>query len=144
MRERMISAFLVVVLMLTVSANAAFSVKSVMPSLSLDISGGTAQCSALVRESGKKINVTMELWSGGTLLATWTGSGTNYATASGSYTGVQLAAEQHTGVDGAPVLFQIVLSPLTPNPNVGAFGCNKVRDKIIAFPMVSASKLFKY
>ncbi len=89
MRERMISAFLVVVLMLTVSTNAAFSVKSVMPSLSLDISGSTAQCSALVRESGKKINVTMELWNGSTLLATWTGSGTNYATASGSYTGVQ-------------------------------------------------------
>ena len=89
MRKRLFSAFLVVVLMLTVSANAAFSVKSVMPALSLDISGSTAQCSALVRESGKKINVTMELWSGGTLLAAWTGSGTNYATASGSYSSVQ-------------------------------------------------------
>ena len=89
MHKRIISAFLVVVLMLTVSANAAFSIKSVMPSLSLDISGGTAQCSALVRESGKRISVTMELWSDSTLLATWTGSGTNYATASGSYAGVQ-------------------------------------------------------
>ena len=89
MHKKMISALLVVVLMLTVSANAAFSVKSVMPALSLDISGSTAQCSALVRENGKRISVTMELWCGNTLCASWSGSGTNYVTASGSYTDVQ-------------------------------------------------------
>lgn len=89
MHKRMISAILVAALMLIVSVNAAFSVKSVTPLLSLDISGSTAKCSALVRENGKQINVTMELWCGDTLCATWTGSGTNYATASGSYHSVQ-------------------------------------------------------
>ena len=89
MRKRIISAFLMVVLVLTVSANEAFSVKSTMSALSLDISGSTAQCSVLARDNGKKISVTMELWNGSTLLATWTGSGTNYATANGSYSNVQ-------------------------------------------------------
>ena len=54
MRRRLFSEFLVVVLMLTVSANAAFSVKSVMPALSLDISGSTAQCSAPALDRGER------------------------------------------------------------------------------------------
>ncbi len=89
MNKRLFSLLAVVVLAFSVSANAINVIQSVTPSLSLSISGNTANCSAKVYENGKKINVTMELWNGGKLLATWTGSGTNYAIASGSYSGVQ-------------------------------------------------------
>lgn len=89
MSKRLFSLIAVLVLALSVSVNAINEIQSVTPSLSLSISGNTANCSAKVYESGKRISVTMELWNGSTLLATWTGSGTNYATASGSYSNVQ-------------------------------------------------------
>lgn len=89
MNKRIFSVLLAIMLLLAISANANAAVKSVRSSLSLSFSGSTANCSAVVRESGKQINVTMELWHGSTLLASWTGSGTNYAIASGSYSSVQ-------------------------------------------------------
>ena len=89
MNKRIFSVLLAIMLLLAISANANAAVKSVRSSLSLSFSGSTANCSAVVRESGKQINVTMDLWHGSTLLASWTGSGTNYAIASGSYSSVQ-------------------------------------------------------
>ena len=60
-----------------------------MVSRSLTFSGSTATCKATATEYGKQIEVTVELWHGGTLLDSWTNSGTNRATAGGSYSGVQ-------------------------------------------------------
>lgn len=89
MKKRIFSALLAVMLLLAMSANANAAAKSVRSSLSLSFSGSTANCSAVVRESGKQINVTMELWHGNTLLESWSGSGTNYAIVRGNYYGVQ-------------------------------------------------------
>ena len=89
MNKRIFSAILAVMLLLIVSANANAAVKSLKTSLSLSFSGSTANCSAVVREPNKQIDVTMELWCGSTLLDTWTDSGTSLVTVSGSYTGVQ-------------------------------------------------------
>lgn len=60
MNKRIYSVLLAIMLLLAISANANAAVKSVRSSLSLSFSGSTANCSAVVRESGKQINVTME------------------------------------------------------------------------------------
>lgn len=58
MNKRIFSVLLAIMLLLAISANANAAVKSVRSSLSLSFSGSTANCSAVVRESGKQINVT--------------------------------------------------------------------------------------
>ena len=81
---------LVMLLLLSTSVSAAgISIKSVSITPSLTFNGTTANCKATVRDAGKTINVTMELWCGSSLLDTWTNSGTNKVTVSGTYSGVQ-------------------------------------------------------
>lgn len=53
---------------------------------SLKVSGTTATCSAKVVSSGKTINATLELWQGGTLIASWSKTGTGLVTFSETVT----------------------------------------------------------
>lgn len=77
MKKRLasIGLLIVMVLGLTVSAYAAGERLSTAPSLTF--SGTTATCTATITSSGKKINATMALYQGGTLVGgPWSGSGT--------------------------------------------------------------------
>lgn len=69
---------------LCLNAFAVFRVnKNYKPSLTF--SGSTATCSLVIRESGKSINVTLELWQGSAKIANWTKSGNSYVLISGSH-----------------------------------------------------------
>ena len=126
MNKRIFSALLAVILLLAISANANAAVKSVKPSLSLSFSGSTANCSAVVRESGKQINVTMELWHGNTLLESWSGSGTNYAIVRGNYYGVQSGDMYTLKARGTVGGVSFTAVPISNPDRRGAFGGNQV------------------
>lgn len=90
MKKKLIPLMHVVLLLLSISVNAAgISIMSANASPSLTFNGTTATCKATVRDPSKQLNVTMELWCGSRLLDTWTGSGTSLVTVSGSYSGIQ-------------------------------------------------------
>lgn len=90
MKKRLIPMLLVMLLLLSASANAAnVSIKSVRTTPSLIFNGTTASCTATVRDYGKTIKVTMELWCGNTLLNTWTCSGTNLVTINETWRGIK-------------------------------------------------------
>lgn len=89
MKKRIIPLVLAVMLMLSLSANAANSIiKSVSTPL-LSISGGKATCSATISFPGKQIDATMELWCGNVRLKSWEESGRSRIYISGEYDGVQ-------------------------------------------------------
>lgn len=84
MKKRIIAMAAVLVFLLATTANAAVLVTKVTPSLTF--SGTTANCSVTVRDSGKEIEATVELWYGNTLIDSWSDSGTSRLTVSGSHT----------------------------------------------------------
>lgn len=55
-------------------------------SMSLTFSGTTANCTGSVTDLNKHIDATMTLSQGGTLVASWSGSGDSYVVLSGSCT----------------------------------------------------------
>ncbi len=83
MRKRVLALTLIFALLLSMTTFAAEPrVKTYFPQLSF--SGTTANCSVAVREAGKDINVTLTLYRGWSVIASWSGSGTDYVRVSGS------------------------------------------------------------
>lgn len=81
MKKRIIPILLLAVALLTVTASARASIGR--PRISF--SGTTAYCEVIVRNAGSDISVTLELWNGGTKLATWTDSGKDSASINETY-----------------------------------------------------------
>ncbi|MBO4915535.1 MAG: hypothetical protein J5449_10050 [Oscillospiraceae bacterium] len=89
MKKTVVSTVLALALLLTVSVNAAGNSLKSVSSPNLTFSGTTAKCSAQIIEYSKQINVTMELWTGNTLLKTWTETGRDYVEVKGEYSSVE-------------------------------------------------------
>ncbi|MBE7003981.1 MAG: hypothetical protein E7425_06820 [Ruminococcaceae bacterium] len=73
--KKILSFALIAVMLFTVTANvcaAGIVPKSVKGGPTLSFDGTTAKCTVAIRESGKWISVTMELWQGNTRVMTWT------------------------------------------------------------------------
>lgn len=75
MKKRLISLLFVFVMVMSLTANAALQATRVVPTLTF--SGTTANCEAIVTDSGKVIDATMELWCGSTLVDSWSGTATS-------------------------------------------------------------------
>ena len=85
MNKRIIGLFLIFAILLcgvTVAFAAERGNVGVVPSL--QFSGTTAQCSALVTSANDTLNVTMELRCGSAVIGTWYGNGISYANVTGS------------------------------------------------------------
>lgn len=78
--KRRFAAAILACLMTVALVTSAYAVEaraiSVSPSLSF--SGTTATCRLSVTKPGAAIEATLELWSGNTLLASWSGTGTSH------------------------------------------------------------------
>lgn len=71
------------IISITIGASAKESrVTQVSPRLSF--SGTTAYCSVVITDAGSKIDATLSLWQGNTLIASWSGHSTSYLTLSGN------------------------------------------------------------
>ena len=80
MKKRILTFSVVMVLLFAAFAGSAgAAVQEAHISPSLYISGGTVYGSASIRDNGKAISATMELWCGGTKLDECSDSGTGYA-----------------------------------------------------------------
>ena len=90
---------------LCLNAFAVFRVnKNYKPSLTF--SGSTATCSLVIREPGKTINATLELWQGSTKIAAWTKSGNSYVIVTGSRSvtsGQTYTLKAHGTIDGTAI-----------------------------------------
>lgn len=53
----------------------------------LTFTGSTASCLVSIKQFGKKITATMELWHGATLVDSWSGSGSNSLTLNETHSG---------------------------------------------------------
>lgn len=85
MKKRIISAFLILATMVALTVHAAATpaqvdVESRIPKVlsSLDFTGTTAQCKAIIRNESYDIVAHMELWTGSKLVRSWSASGTGY------------------------------------------------------------------
>lgn len=87
MKKRIIVLLLVVVMFSGLCINAMAATRATRISPKLSFSGKTANCSVTVVEAGK-LDVTLELWNGSTLVDSWSDTGTNYLTVSGSHAAV--------------------------------------------------------
>ena len=83
MKKRLIPLLLVLALMMSLTANAAIQAVQVRPTLTF--SGTTANCKAVIMDSGKTIDATMELWCGSTLVDSWSGTATSRLTLTGTH-----------------------------------------------------------
>lgn len=83
-RIRAIVLVTVLLLVLNVGADAAMTAATVTCDLSF--SGSNANCSATVKDSGKSITATMELWCGSFPLALWSDTDTSRVDLEGSLT----------------------------------------------------------
>ena len=85
MKKKVIAAILVVILLFTICSHA-FAVSPYIATFtpSLSFSGNTANCSVNIMETGKFIDANLELWSGSTLVDSWSGRGTSVVRITGS------------------------------------------------------------
>ena len=70
MRNRVLPALLSLVLVVCLGTGAA-EARALKAVPQLSFTGTTAECSVNIREFGKRIEATMELWEGRTLLDSW-------------------------------------------------------------------------
>ena len=80
---------LIVVLLFTTVAFAVSPIQGELNSVNtprIQVVGTTATCSAKVTYLGQYIEATLELWQGGTLVASWNNTGTSSVTVSGNAT----------------------------------------------------------
>ena len=90
--KKILSFALIAVMLFTVTANvyaAGFVPRNVKGGPTLSFDGTTAKCTVAIRESGKWISVTMELWQGNTRVMTWTKANTGVVTLNETYDDVQ-------------------------------------------------------
>lgn len=90
-------------LVLTMPAGAAMTMTTV--TCDLTFSGTSANCSATVKDSGKSISATMELWSSNMLWSVWMGSGLSRVDLNGSVTvptGMTYTLKVYGTINGVP------------------------------------------
>ena len=78
MKRKFVAVILILTMLVALgnSAKAAeVRTSQIVPSLSF--SGTTATCKVTITEFGKRIEATLELWQGNTLIDSWTGSASN-------------------------------------------------------------------
>lgn len=106
MKKRVVPLFIALVMILSISANAAIEPRATIIQPVLSFSGTTANCSVLVTSPTKQINVTLSLWQGNILIDSWSGSGTTVVSVQGTASVVKgrTYTLQATGtVDGEPI-----------------------------------------
>lgn len=74
MKRKSILCLLIICFLLTSFPN---RVEAATFTPDLSFTGSTASCYVSIRQPGKKITATMELWHGTTLVDSWSGTGTN-------------------------------------------------------------------
>lgn len=83
MRKRK-AGILAVVLLLILATSVSAAMTETSVTRSLTFSGTTANCSATIKDNGKTISATMELWCGSVPMAVWSDSGTSRVDLDGS------------------------------------------------------------
>lgn len=81
--RKRLTALLLVLFMMIMTANATFRAIRVVPTLTF--SGSTATCEVVITDSGKVIDAAMDLWCGNTLIDSWSGSSTSRLILSGTH-----------------------------------------------------------
>lgn len=102
MRTRVLNSLVSLAMVLCMGINVAEArAAMIRPQLLFD--GATAECYVYVRSPGDRIDATMELWEGNTLLDSWYGSGSSILTIKGSHrvtSGRTYTVEVHGTVGG--------------------------------------------
>lgn len=83
MKKRLISLLFVFVMVMSLTANASLRATRVVPTLTF--SGTSANCEAIITDSGKEINAIMKLWRGSSLVDSWSGSSSSLLTLTGDH-----------------------------------------------------------
>lgn len=87
MKKRVLPLFLVVVMLLSISAQAGIARSpAVQPKLTLNGTSATCSVMAMADHATDEVSVVMKLWQGSTCLETWTDSGDGYVYMSESAT----------------------------------------------------------
>lgn len=81
-KKSLFPLLLVLIMATSITANASLRAKQVTPTLTF--SGTTATCKSVIMDSGQRIDATMELWCGRTLVDSWSGSATSLLTLTGT------------------------------------------------------------
>ena len=85
MKRKTLILTLVVVLIIAFTIPVFAATRATKVNLSLSLNGSTATCNMYVRDAGKYINATMELWQGSTFITSWTASGYSVVNMSETY-----------------------------------------------------------
>ncbi len=86
MKRILLILVLVMVMILSISVIASATTNAVRVTPSLSFSGTTANCEAVIFQSGATISATMELKHGSTVIASWSDTGTTKLTMSETVT----------------------------------------------------------
>lgn len=113
MKRRFAAAILACLMTVALVTSAyAAEARAVTASPILSFSGTTASCKLSVTKPGAAIDATLELWSGNTLLASWSGTGTSHLLISKTKTvtrGQSYTLKAHGTVGGAT----LTVAPVT-------------------------------
>ena len=105
MKRRFAAAILACLMTVALVTSAyAAEARAIVATPSLSFCGTTATCKLSVIKPGAAIDATLELWSGNTLLASWSGTGTSRVIISKTKTvtrGQSYTLKAHGTVDGA-------------------------------------------
>ncbi len=113
MKRRFAAAILACLMTVALVTSAyAAEARAIVATPSLSFSGTTATCKLSVIKPGAAIDATLELWSGNTLLASWSGTGTSRVIISKTKTvtrGQSYTLKAHGTVGGAT----LTVAPVT-------------------------------
>lgn len=113
MKRRFAAAILACLMTVALVTSAyAAEARAIVATPSLSFSGTTATCKLSVVKPGAAIDATLELWSGNTLLASWSGTGTSRVIISKTKTvtrGQSYTLKAHGTVGGAT----LTVAPVT-------------------------------
>lgn len=113
MKRRFAAAILACLMTVALVTSAyAAEARAIVATPSLSFSGTTATCKLSVIKPGAAIDTTLELWSGNTLLASWSGTGTSRVIISKTKTvtrGQSYTLKAHGTVGGAT----LTVAPVT-------------------------------
>ena len=87
-RKKSMTMVLLLMLMVAIPLQSSMAANRSPIRPTLTFIGSTAKCEVIIRESGKTIQATLELWRGNTRVAAWAKSGTGYVIINGSYDSV--------------------------------------------------------
>lgn len=95
----------VIAMLLVLATTAGAAMAQLIVTRDLIFSGTAANCSASIKDNGKSIDATMELWCGNVPLAVWTDSGTSQVILDGSLTvasGMTYTLKVYGTINGNP------------------------------------------